>query len=67
MANIPIAKISVEPIEVPIDKLIEMIRPFMVCEKCKLFEDNRRICITQDSINDPDPEVFGCNLWTMRE
>lgn len=60
---IPIAKINVAPIEMPIDELVKMISPFMVCEKCKLFEDGRRVCITQDFMGDPPKETFGCNLW----
>jgi hypothetical protein len=79
MANIPIAKISVEPIEVPIDKLLEMLRPYVICRNCKFFTKDsvQTTCFNPnpiiESIEDSNgeefspPEEFGCMFWKMCE
>ena len=73
--SIPIAKISVEPIEMPIDQLLGMLKSYVICKNCAFFSKDtiQTTCSNPDpiieSITDSNgeefspPEGFGCVFW----
>ena len=75
---IPIARISVDPITIPVEELVDMLKPYVVCEKCKFFSKDsiQTNCSNTDpvmlSIVDSNgeefspPEKFGCMFWKYK-